>query len=459
MKLLASRLVLAGLFAISCFSGPPRAEGQNEQRVITYKIEASTGDNRTGNALEMWMTAADGTVIGGSGDDGGFYYTGATGRGDTSSMTINHLDVGLINSIKIDKEGFDDWKCIYIRVYRDFKDNKWDGMTEFSINKDLGNPAETFSKTRTEKPLIVANPVPGESAIHENLVTVISIADNSAGVIDRDVMRYKETWSTVDRVMVSSTEQDTIGAHATVTYTPPSETGGLGGEAGIAYEKMFSEVTETSNEKAKSSDYEWNYPVPKQTFTMRKQVFKIPYIDQLYRLSDNSNSRIIRKLHSEIIPKGQVKFVDIPSKDGNKVIPQSWTKINDEFVAFINDIEKKKQILDYKASWLEKGWIYEGDTPPVEIGYTDTAIDVFSDAKIKYASLIKKVPADYLKHFWIGIGAIGLVGFFGTWKSQHFKWRLFFLIALVASLAVVAVAFLPLSIFGTVALVEFPGFV
>ena len=102
------------------------------------------------------------------------------------------------------------------------------------------------------------------------------------------VMQFKESWSNVDVISMSTSSTTNIGASATLSYeSPETVCGSIGASA----------TAERSIETSKAQE---------NTFVIKKATFEVPYSHQLYKSSHNGKTYAVRTVGAETVLSGAV---------------------------------------------------------------------------------------------------------------------------------------------------------
>ena len=338
--------------------------------VINYCIIVNTKDEYgagTDNFIYM-------TMYGTSGTSDNFELQGHHERNGKDTFPHTYEDIGIINKITIDVKSdspADHWTPYSIKILRATEtddESNANGFTEFIINKELSFDPEDFYATFKREPQITLSPT-GEPVENTERVTLVQF-DHNPGQASQMVMKYKETWTSIERILISTENCETVGVNAKVTYeTPEMAIGKFSAEVGASWEKQITNIRENETQKISQREFDWTFEADPKSFVFRLQVFKVPYADQVY--SDNSgNSRAIRKLHGEIIPAHMGDFLFIPRMDEGNVDPILMSELEIDWFTYM-DRENIKWIKDrHLDKWLAKGWVtYDNQAPvvPAEI--------------------------------------------------------------------------------------------
>ena len=362
------RQIFSRLFLMTlCFSISVSLSAQGED----YHIRLKTANERHAgcdNDIRL-------EIIGENGSTGKFWVTDSHKvRNGTDDFSITGKpDVGKISEIKVEikKVLADNWKCEYIYVTKGetaHNENSEDGYYEFIINRWFGGErlggrmSEEVSiyPTYSNHPRISVSPV-GGIEINKHFYTKVDYGYNPADV-EQEMMKSTETWSFVNTISMSKTNETSTNVALTVSYDSPETIyGSFGAEASAGWEESISETKEASEEYFRSSTFNWSYNCPANSFLFRKLVFEIPYGYQVY--SDGTNERIVRKLNSMIIPAGVDLTLPIPytEKEGDNeiLIPVEWSVIENEWLRYMDDFKRDLIIQnpDFRKRWIEKGWV------------------------------------------------------------------------------------------------------
>jgi hypothetical protein len=301
-----------------------------------------------------------------------FKIQGSQNRNGKDEFTHPHKDIGIIKSISIDSYTADKWKPYSIKILRGAKfgdDSTADGYSEFIIDEWIGNEAKTFSASTIKEPITIS---PEGDVIENNERITIVQFDHNPGQKSQTIMKYKETWGSVDRVLISTEKTTQIGVDTSVKYKSP-EIPKIGGsvEVGVnvSWSNEITRIRQDETQKINQREFDWSFEADPKAFVFRLQVFIIPYADQIYKDS-KGNSYAIRKLRSEIVPAHVGDFLFIPRMDEGKVDPIPMSELENDWLRHM-DPENVQWIKErHLDKWLTKGWvIYDNQVPvsPVEI--------------------------------------------------------------------------------------------
>jgi len=339
-------------------------------KVINYRIIVNTKDEYgagTDNFIFMRMHGTSGT-------SDNFELQGNHEQNETDPFTHPYEDIGIINRITIDVKGdspADHWTPYSIKILRNTdKDDEStaDGWTEFIINKALSFDPEDFSATHTVVPQVTIGP-DGKSVDNTERITLVQF-DHNPGQASQMVMKYKETWGSIERVLISNETHDKVGVNAKITYeTPEMAVGKFSAEIGASWEREVVKIRENETQKISQREFDWSFEADPKSYVFRLQVFMAPYTDQIYKDSVG-NSRSIRKLRAEIIPAHIGDFLFIPRMDEGKIDPILMSELENDWFTHM-DGETVQWIKDrHLDKWLAKGWVtYDNRVPivPTEI--------------------------------------------------------------------------------------------
>ena len=333
-------------------------------QMADYYVNVKTADIRTSGTDNHINIKIHGATT----DTGYFRVKGNSERDDLEGFSVYKKDVGKIYAITIDVIGdlADKWNVEYITVTKNEKNtenrNSADGFYEFSINKEMSYDPTYFRPTYKKGPRLIVT-AKGELKVDKKYITKTNFGHNPHHSVSQEVMQYSETWQDVEKVSFSESTQTNIGAALKVTYeSPPLSIGKFGAEASASWNKMNQNASTKANEKMNKRTYNWNYIAPANTVVFKKVTFEIPYGYQVY--SDGKNARIVRTLHSEIIPSGSDQFLFIPKMENGKVVPISWNEIDKNWLQHTETNVKRDIERNFKNQWLQKGWVYTGNKIP-----------------------------------------------------------------------------------------------
>ena len=334
-------------------------------KLINYRIIVHTKDaSGAGTDNFIYMT-----MHGTAGISDRFELQGNHEQNDVDAFTRYNDDIGIVTKITLDVEGdlADKWSPYSIQILRDTDQDEVstaDGYTEFLINKELGYDPVDFSATHTNLPQVTLTK---DGKAVENTERIILVQfDHNPGGVSQTVMKYKETWGSVERIQISTENREEVGVDTKITYeSPESVVGKFGAEVGASWKQEITTINEKETQNISQREFDWSLEVDPKTYVFRLQVFILPYTDQVYKDSVG-NSRVIRKLRSEIIPAHMGDFLFIPRFDDGKVDPITMRELeNDWFVHM--DPENVKWIRErHLDKWLTKGWVVYENQPPGE---------------------------------------------------------------------------------------------
>jgi hypothetical protein len=334
-------------------------------RVINYRIIAITKDNSgagTDNKIFLKMHGS-----GGSSDY--FELQGDHDAKDVDAFTHPHADIGIINKITIDVSGTlaDHWTPYSIKILRNTDKNEEstaDGYSEFIINRELGYEPEGFKATAIVAPRITLSP-DGEPVKNSERIWKVQF-DHNPGQVSQTVMKYKETWGSIERVLISTEERETVGIGATVSYeSPETAFGKFGVEVSSSWEREVTNIREDETQKINQREFDWSFEADAKSYVFRLQVFEAPYLDQVYKDSTGT-SRVIRKLHAEIVPLHMGDFLFIPRIDDGNVDPILMSELEKHWFNYMDDEDVKWIIDRHLDKWLAKGWVVYDNQVPVK---------------------------------------------------------------------------------------------
>jgi hypothetical protein len=358
MKMLSNIwLIIALMFATSPLTAQMADYYVN---VKTWDVWISWPDGGgTDNHIEM-------IIYGDRGNTGRFFVQGSSEGGKLEGFSIRKKDVGNINKILLDVDGqlADKWAVEYITITKgkNREDrNSEDGFYEFSLNKKLGYDPRSFGPTHVKKPRLQVSPS-GATKMNKTYYTKVNFGHNPHSTADQEIMQYSETWQFVETVSISKTEENTTDASVTLGYESPETVyGKFSAEASASWGSMTSSTREDSEEKLQSSTYDWNYVAPANTAVFKKIVFAIPYGYQVY--TDGKNSRVVRKLRSQVVPSGLDQFLFIPNMVNGKMEPVKWSTIEEEWLKHTDPQVLTDIIRQFKNKWLAAGYVYVNRKP------------------------------------------------------------------------------------------------
>lgn len=289
------------------------------------------------------------------------------------SFVFTYEDIGIIDLIEIDVDGWldDRWSPYVITILRgtetDDKANA-NGWSDFPINRQLGYAPETFTG-RVTRAKVTISPT-GEAQEDTQHITIVHFANNPSEKTPQEVLRFKETWSTVDRVLVSATQQTELGVHATLTYESPElAVGKFTAEAGVAWKSVLTNIRESERQNIVQREFDWVFTAPPGSAVFRRQEFDVPYADRVFRASDGG-SRIVRAVHGEIRPSGISEFLYVPRIVNNQVSPIPLAELESRWLQYMPNRES----LDFHIkNWIRSGWVVD-EKPPVLAPPSNTRI-------------------------------------------------------------------------------------
>jgi len=335
-------------------------------KVINYRIIVNTKEGgSTDNDVAI-------TMHGTSGTSDAFDLQGNLEDEHPDSFTHVNQDIGIINKITLDVNGTlsDKWSPYSIKILRGTEldeESSADGWSEFLINKELGYDPEDFRATHIVPPPIIITPE-GEPVETTERIFQVQF-DHNPGQASQVVMKYKETWTDIERIMISTENRTKVGLDVKITYESPETVAGkFGAEIGASWEKEVTTIEQNETQKINQREFDWSFEADPKSYVFRLQVFLVPYVDQIYKDSVG-NSRAIRKLRSEIIPAHIGDFLFIPRIDDGKIDPVLMSELEQDWFKHMskeNENWIKERFLD---KWLNKGWVvYDNQVPikPIE---------------------------------------------------------------------------------------------
>ncbi|MDA8708768.1 PLAT/LH2 domain-containing protein [Hellea sp.] len=355
---------------VIAYAGPAHAE------IINYCIVSKTAD-----ILNAGTTGRPQIKLRGEfGTSGWKYIKGNQDRGLADDRDIELDDLGAIEKIDISHEYNNGWMVQYIRIYRDTDCNrksKTGGYSEFSLNREF----ENATKKELEATKFIASPVtvsPSGGIVRtDKRLIIANYGDNPTGSV-KPIMPYKESWSRVEKVSMSTTSTTNLNASATLSYESPSTVyGKFGASASAGWSQAESEARTQSEENISSSEYNWQYNGAPRTLTFRKAEFTIPYVSQLYKSSYNGKSYVMRTIGAMIRPAGQAgSYLEIPKTDrAGNIVPIGLDLLEDEWLVYLAPRDAEKFRAQYLQKFLSNGYVVRGaggnvvssapTTPPV----------------------------------------------------------------------------------------------
>ncbi|WP_030007705.1 PLAT/LH2 domain-containing protein [Picosynechococcus sp. NKBG042902] len=330
------------------------------QSTIPYCISVKTyTDSGSGTDNPIYMT-----MHGENGTSEQFTLQGSHENNDLDEFVHETLDIGLINRVTIDVDGWlaDKWAANYVRVYRDTTCNRKDdadGWSEFSIRKFLDYDPVSFNRTGGALPRVTVTPA--GPVVNNPIRITLAQFSNNPGTLEQEVMRITESWSRVDGVSVSKDTTNTVGAGISITYESPETVAGtFGAEARAEWQRSINEASSESQEKMSASEFNWAFMAPAHTAIIRKITFEVPYAEQVYR-SSTGESRAIRKVGAQIRPVSSGDFLVIPQRnEDGSITTIGLDTLEDEWFTHLDPDQVDTIRRQYLPKWLQAGWVVSG---------------------------------------------------------------------------------------------------
>lgn len=352
----------------------------------TYRVTAKTGNDKTFMHVEIRLYGdkkqwSDWVRLSGKHDshgavDGPRDY----GFANVGEM-ITHIELDLERTHAL--QATDDWTPEYVLVEHIASGTR-SLFTQFSAvgsspKQFGGNPKTTTADNAADSieglrkgygnPNVYVRPlqvVKGEVRTSEVAVTYAQFAFNDSGT-DQDVMRFKETWGTVQGVAVSETKSSSSTLGLEIGWeSPPTAAGKFDVRTSASWTKTFETSKSVSTENLRQSEFDWSFRAPPYAGIFRKIQFRVPFAHARYTVAKTGESRWIRTVPTAFKAIGNDELVQIPKRDPstNAIVPVSWDMITKTFFPHMDD--QAKNLANSKfPEWVQKGYVYTGKEAPV----------------------------------------------------------------------------------------------